>query len=133
MSAIYLTQYAAPTRARWMKPILEMLAGVPTVVYGYFAALTVAPAVRDFAVSFGIPRLVRERARRGPGDGRDDHPVRLLDGRRFDRRGAHGDARRQPRDGRDDQRDDLEGADPRRAARRGGGVLLAVSARSARR
>jgi phosphate transport system permease protein len=37
-----------------MKPVLEMLAGVPTVVYGYFAALTVAPAVRDLAVAAGI-------------------------------------------------------------------------------
>jgi phosphate transport system permease protein len=55
MSAIYLTQYATPTVRRWMKPLLEILAGVPTVVYGYFAALTVAPAVRDFAVMLGIP------------------------------------------------------------------------------
>jgi len=45
MSAIYLTQYAHPRTRRWFKPILEILAGVPTVVYGYFAALTVAPAV----------------------------------------------------------------------------------------
>ena len=49
MSAIYLTQYAAPALRKWMKPMLEILAGVPTVVYGYFAALTVAPAIRDFA------------------------------------------------------------------------------------
>ena len=35
--------------------MLEMLAGVPTVVYGYFAALTVAPAIRDFGQSLGIP------------------------------------------------------------------------------
>jgi phosphate transport system permease protein len=55
MSAIYLTQYARPVVRRWMKPLLEMLAGVPTVVYGYFAALTVAPAVRDFGQSVGIP------------------------------------------------------------------------------
>ncbi|WP_411721176.1 phosphate ABC transporter permease subunit PstC [Mycetocola sp.] len=55
MSAIYLTQYARPVVRRWMKPMLEMLAGVPTVVYGYFAALTVAPAVRDFGQSLGIP------------------------------------------------------------------------------
>ncbi|MFN3727132.1 MAG: phosphate ABC transporter permease subunit PstC [Allosphingosinicella sp.] len=55
MSAIYLTQYAAPRVRSWMKPILEILAGVPTVVYGYFAAMTVAPAVRDLAVSIGIP------------------------------------------------------------------------------
>jgi phosphate transport system permease protein len=55
MSAIYLTQYASATVRRWMKPLLEILAGVPTVVYGYFAALTVAPAVRDFALMLGIP------------------------------------------------------------------------------
>ncbi|HEX8574575.1 MAG TPA: phosphate ABC transporter permease subunit PstC [Allosphingosinicella sp.] len=55
MSAIYLTQYARPVVRRWMKPLLEMLAGIPTVVYGYFAALTVAPAVRDFGQSLGIP------------------------------------------------------------------------------
>jgi phosphate transport system permease protein len=55
MSAIYLTQYASATVRRWMKPLLEILAGVPTVVYGYFAALTVAPAVRDFGLALGIP------------------------------------------------------------------------------
>jgi phosphate transport system permease protein len=54
MSAIYLTQYASATVRRWMKPLLEILAGVPTVVYGYFAALTVAPAVRDFGLTLGI-------------------------------------------------------------------------------
>jgi len=54
MSAIYLTQYASPRLRAWMKPALEMLAGVPTVVYGYFAALTVAPAIRDIGLSLGI-------------------------------------------------------------------------------
>jgi phosphate transport system permease protein len=54
LSAIYLTQYAHPTTRKWMKPILEILAGVPTVVYGYFAALTVAPAVRDLGLSLGL-------------------------------------------------------------------------------
>ncbi len=62
MSAIYLTQYARPRTRRWMKPLLEILAGVPTVVYGYFAALTVAPAVRDFAVSIGITWASSESA-----------------------------------------------------------------------
>ena len=62
MSAIYLTQYATARVRRWMKPILEILAGVPTVVYGYFAALTVAPAVRDFAVAIGIPYASAESA-----------------------------------------------------------------------
>jgi phosphate transport system permease protein len=54
MSAIYLTQYAHPRARRWLKPMLEILAGIPTVVYGYFAALTVAPAVRDLGAALGI-------------------------------------------------------------------------------
>ena len=54
MSAIYLTQYARPAVRSWMKPILEILAGVPTVVYGYFAALTVAPAIRDVGLTLGL-------------------------------------------------------------------------------
>lgn len=62
MSAIYLTQYAKPVVRKWMKPTLEMLAGVPTVVYGYFAALTIAPALRDFAVSIGISGASSESA-----------------------------------------------------------------------
>jgi phosphate transport system permease protein len=62
MTAIYLTQYAKPAVRRWLKPILEMLAGVPTVVYGYFAALTVAPLIRDFAVMVGISGASSESA-----------------------------------------------------------------------
>jgi phosphate transport system permease protein len=62
MSAIYLTQYAAASTRRWMKPALEMLAGVPTVVYGYFAALTVAPMVRDFAIFLGMENPSSESA-----------------------------------------------------------------------
>jgi len=62
MCAIYLTQYAKPTVRKWLKPILEVLAGVPTVVYGYFAALTVAPALREFAVAIGISNASSESA-----------------------------------------------------------------------
>src|SRR5688500_7591972 len=62
MCAIYLTQYARPVVRRWMKPLLEMLAGVPTVVYGYFAALTVAPAVRELGQSLGIAGASSESA-----------------------------------------------------------------------
>lgn len=62
MSAIYLTQYARPATRRWMKPMLEILAGVPTIVYGYFAALTVAPAVRSLGVSLGIASASSESA-----------------------------------------------------------------------
>ena len=62
MSAIFLTQYA-PHRVRaWLKPILEILAGVPTVVYGYFAALTVAPLVRDFGIAIGVSSASSESA-----------------------------------------------------------------------
>ncbi len=62
MSAIYLTQYASARLRRWMKPLLEILAGVPTVVYGYFAALTVAPAIRDFGQSIGVAGASSESA-----------------------------------------------------------------------
>ena len=55
MSAVFLTNYAHARVRAWLKPILEILAGVPTVVYGYFAAITVAPAIRDLGVSLGIP------------------------------------------------------------------------------
>jgi len=62
MSAIYLTQYAHARVRAWLKPILEILAGVPTVVYGYFAALTVAPAVRDFGLAIGVSSASSESA-----------------------------------------------------------------------
>ena len=62
MSAIYLTQYATPRFRKWMKPLLEILAGIPTVVYGYFAALTVAPLIRDFAVGVGMANASTESA-----------------------------------------------------------------------
>ncbi len=62
MSAIYLTQYANPKWRKWLKPALEILAGVPTVVYGYFAALTVAPFIRDIAISVGISNASSESA-----------------------------------------------------------------------
>jgi len=62
MSAIFLTQYAHQRLRAWLKPILEILAGVPTVVYGYFAALTVAPVVRDFGISIGITSASSESA-----------------------------------------------------------------------
>ena len=62
MSAIYLTQYASPSWRKVLKPALEILAGVPTVVYGYFAALTVAPAIRDAAQSIGIASASSESA-----------------------------------------------------------------------
>lgn len=54
MSAIYLAEYASNGVRTYAKPALEVLAGIPTVVYGFFAALTVAPFLRDLGVSFGL-------------------------------------------------------------------------------
>jgi phosphate transport system permease protein len=62
MSAIYLTQYADPRVRTWIKPLLELLAGVPTVVYGYFAALTLAPMIRNAAVALGAANASTESA-----------------------------------------------------------------------
>jgi phosphate transport system permease protein len=54
MIAIYLSEYARPALRRSIKPLLEVLAGIPTVVYGYFAALTVAPMLRGLGESLGL-------------------------------------------------------------------------------
>lgn len=54
LSAIYLTEYSDRRFRAVVKPLLEILAGVPTVVYGFFAVLTVAPAVRSLGLSLGI-------------------------------------------------------------------------------
>ena len=54
MSAIYLSEYATPGFRATAKPILEILAGIPTVVYGFFAALTMAPLVREIGQSLGL-------------------------------------------------------------------------------
>ncbi len=54
MSAIYLSEYAHPRLRQVAKPVLEVLAGVPTVVYGFFAALTLAPLLRGLGESLGL-------------------------------------------------------------------------------
>jgi phosphate transport system permease protein len=54
MSAIYLSEYATETVRKYAKPALEVLAGIPTVVYGFFAALTVAPVIRNLGESMGL-------------------------------------------------------------------------------
>ena len=54
MSAIYLAEYATPRFRAIVKPLLEVLAGIPTVVYGFFAALVVAPQIRGFGESIGL-------------------------------------------------------------------------------
>ena len=53
-AAIYLSDFASKRTRAWAKPMLEVLAGVPTVVYGFFAAITVAPAIRDAGNFLGL-------------------------------------------------------------------------------
>ena len=54
LTAIYLSEYASPRFRTIAKPTLELLAGIPTVVYGFFAALSVAPLIRDLGQSVGL-------------------------------------------------------------------------------
>jgi len=54
LSAVYLSEYADRRFRAWAKPLLEILAGIPTVVYGFFAALTVGPALRGWGESMGL-------------------------------------------------------------------------------
>ena len=53
-TAIYLVEYSSDRFRNIVKPVLEILAGIPTVVYGFFAVLTVAPAVREFGLALGL-------------------------------------------------------------------------------
>lgn len=53
-SAVYMSEYASPKFRTWAKPLLEILAGIPTVVYGFFAALSVAPILRSMGIEFGL-------------------------------------------------------------------------------
>ena len=54
LAAIYLSDFASPRVRGFAKPMLEILAGIPTVVYGFFAALTVGPAIRGMGESIGL-------------------------------------------------------------------------------
>ncbi len=54
LSAIYLSDYASSRFRAFAKPVLEILAGIPTVVYGFFAALTVAPFFKNTGDSIGL-------------------------------------------------------------------------------
>jgi phosphate transport system permease protein len=53
-SAIFMAEYARPRARNLLKPLLEILAGIPTVVYGFFAALTVAPVLRSLGEAVGL-------------------------------------------------------------------------------
>ena len=53
-SAIYLSEYAGPKLRSTAKPLIEILAGIPTVVYGFFALITVGPFFRDLGQTIGL-------------------------------------------------------------------------------
>src|SRR5690606_2209565 len=54
-TAIYLAEYASPRLRAWIKPLIEIIAGIPTVVFGLFALVTVGPMLRDyFAQPLGL-------------------------------------------------------------------------------
>ncbi len=53
-AAIYLSDFASLRVRAWVKPMLEILAGIPTVVYGFFAAITVAPYIRQAGEAMGL-------------------------------------------------------------------------------
>ncbi|MBU8879395.1 phosphate ABC transporter permease subunit PstC [Bacillus sp. FJAT-29790] len=53
-SAIFLSEYASDKTRRWIKPILEVLAGIPTIVYGFFALTFVTPVLREIIPSLEI-------------------------------------------------------------------------------
>jgi phosphate transport system permease protein len=54
LAAIYMAEYASERVRAWVKPVLEILAGIPTVVLGFFAALTMAPLIRGWGEAVGL-------------------------------------------------------------------------------
>jgi phosphate transport system permease protein len=53
-SAVYMSEYASKTVRTIVKPLLEILAGIPTIVYGFFALVTFGPFVRDLGAAIGL-------------------------------------------------------------------------------
>ena len=54
MIAIYLAEYAKPNFRSWAKPAIEVLAGIPTIVYGVFALMVIGPFAKDFGAMIGL-------------------------------------------------------------------------------
>ncbi len=53
-SAIYMSEYMHSTKRKFVKPLLEILAGIPTVVYGFFAVVVIGPTFVNLAAKFGV-------------------------------------------------------------------------------
>ena len=78
LSAIYMAEYSSRNMRGVLKPMLEILAGVPTVVLGFFAALTVAPLIRNSGESLGLVGRLRIGTGCGPRHGHDDRAAHFL-------------------------------------------------------
>ncbi len=75
MIAVFLSEYAGPKTRSIVKPAIEMLAGIPTIVYGLFALVTVGPFLRDWlAQPMGLGSSSSSVLTAGLVMGRDDHP-----------------------------------------------------------
>ncbi len=63
MAAIYMAEYATPRVRSVVKPLLEVLAGIPTIVYGFFALVTVGPLLRDLSAAIaGGPGFIQAQS-----------------------------------------------------------------------
>ena len=100
-AAIYMAEYASPRFRSFAKPLLEILAGVPTVVLGFFAALTLAPLIREAGESVGLDVASESALAAGIVMGMMIIPFVSSLVRRRDQRGAAVVARRLLRNGSD--------------------------------
>ncbi|TWG98050.1 phosphate transport system permease protein [Mesorhizobium sp. J18] len=63
MAAVYMAEYATPGVRSVVKPLLEVLAGIPTIVYGFFALVTVGPFLRDLSADIaGGPSFIQAQS-----------------------------------------------------------------------
>lgn len=62
LAAIWLAHYAPPAARAWLRPAVEILAGIPSVIYGWYAVLALAPAIRALGVAMGSPYAAGDSA-----------------------------------------------------------------------
>ena len=128
LAAIYLSEYASPRLRSIAKPAVEVLAGIPTIVYGLFALVTVGPMLRDWiAQPLGLGNSGSSVMTAGLVMGIMLIPFVSLAVRRHHQRGAAEPARRRPRPGRDALRDGAQVVLPAALPGIVGAILLAAS------
>jgi phosphate transport system permease protein len=77
-AAVYMAEYASKRMRSVAKPLIEILAGIPTIVYGLFALITVGPLLRDYFAEPWASALVVERHDRRDRDGHHADPLRVV-------------------------------------------------------